>query len=200
MHKCMSAAIIAVIACLTFLSAPAAAEEEEIVKVVAMGMGKDSDAALKNALKNAVSQAVGTMVDTQTMVENDEVIKDKILSHSGGFVESYDMIGSPSVDDGLVSVKIEASVKKMNLKRKMEAENIIEVKKIDGQVFTKQIQVEDADKMFYEMLKDFPRNCLDVKINGEPYYDDKKNEFVVEVKTTLDAEAVTALSKNIGLP
>lgn len=173
-------------------------EEEEIIKVMAVGMGKDSDAALKSALRNAVSQAVGTLVDSETMVENDEIIKDKILSHSGGFVEEYNIIGTPESMDGLVSIKIDASVKKMNLKRNMEAANILEVKKIDGQLFTKQIQVEEADAMFYEMLKDFPMSGLTVKLNGTPYYDDKNKRFVVEVKTSLDVEYIKALQKKMA--
>lgn len=187
---------------LAILPAVCAAEleedAEETIRVMAVGMGKDSDAALKNALRNAVSQAVGTLVDTQTIVENDAVIKDQILSHSGGFVEDYTMIGSPEADDGLVSIKIEAVVKKMNLKRKMEAADILHVEKIDGKLYTRQIQVDEANAMFYEMLKDFPRNCLDVKMVGKPYYDDKNKKFVVEIRTTLDTEMVEDLTKRMA--
>ena len=196
----MYAVLMAMCALLATIHAaePEAADAEETIKVMAVGMGKDSDAALKNALKNAVSQAVGTLVDTQTIVENDAVIKDQILSHSGGFVEDYAMIGSPEADDGLVSVKIEAVVKKMNLKRKMEAANIIHVEKIDGKLYTRQIQVEEANAMFYEMLKDFPRGYIEHKMIGKPYYDDKKKRFVVEVKSTLDTEKVKDLTKRMA--
>lgn len=182
----------------TCFAAESEADEEETIKVMAVGMGKDSDAALKNALKNAVSQAVGTLVDTQTIIENDAVIKDQILSHSGGFVEDYTMIGSPEAEDGLVSVKIDAVVKKMNLKRKMEAANIIHVEKIDGKLYTRQIQVDEANAMFYEMVKDFPRNCLEHKMVGKPYYDDKNKRLVVEIKTTLDTEMLKDLTKRMA--
>ena len=172
-------------------------KEAESIKVISAGMGVDSDAALKNALKNAVSQAVGSIIDSETMVKNDEVIEDKILSHSGGFVEKYDVIGEPKAKDGLVTVRIEAEVKRMNLKREMEANNIIVVKKIDGQVFTKQIQLEESAAMFKSLLKDFPEAYIDVALNGEPYYDDKKDQFVVEVTTTLDTDKVNALTKDL---
>ncbi len=182
----------------TFAAESADADAEETIRVTAVGMGRDSDAALKSALRNAVSQAVGTLIDTQTVVENDAVIKDQILSHSGGFVEDYTMIGSPEEDEGLVSVKIDAVVKKMNLKRKMEAANIIHVEKIDGKLYTRQIQVDEANAMFHEMLKDFPRNCLKHQMVGKPYYDDKNKRFVIEVETTLDVETVNAFSKKMA--
>lgn len=167
------------------------------MRVIAIGMGVDSDGALKSALRNAVSQAVGTMIDSATMVANDEIIDDKILSHSGGFVEKYELIGEPKAQDGLVSVKIEAEVRKMNLRKEMEVNDIFLVKKIDGKVFTKQIQLDDAAAMFKSKLEGFPLNCLDIKLNGEPYYDDKNGKFVVEISYTLDTAKVNAVIKDL---
>ena len=190
--------VFAMVAGLLFPVSFAGEEKEaETITVMAVGMGVDSDAALKNALKNAVTQAVGSIIDSETMVKNDEVIEDKILSHSGGFVETYEIIGEPRAKDGLVSIKIEAQVKRMNLRKEMEANNIFVVKKIDGQVFTKQIQVAESAAMFKNLLKDFPEAYVDLKLNVEPYYDDKKDQFVVEVTTTLDVDKVNALTKDL---
>lgn len=183
--------------CLPFASARAG-EEAETITVMAIGMGADSDGALKNALRNAVTQAVGSIIDSETMVQNDEVIQDKILSHSGGFVEEYDIVGQPRAENGLVSMTINAKVKRMNLKKEMESNNIFQIVKIDGKVFTKQIQLDDAAAMFKSLLDGFPEKYLDIKINGKPYFDDKDKKFVVEVTTTLDTEGLNELIKNLA--
>ena len=190
-------AVCMVVFCLAVASIAFAGEEDaETIKVMAVGMGVDSDAALKSALRNAVVQAVGSIVDSETMVHNDEVIDDKILSHSGGFVEEYDMIGEPKAQDGLVSVRIEAVVKRMNLKREMEANDIFLVKKVDGKVFTKQIQMDEAATMLTNMMKGFPENYIDVKMKGEPYLN-KNGKFALDVTTTLDVDKVKALTKDL---
>jgi hypothetical protein len=67
-------------------------ESQEFRKVVATGAGLDVDGALKNAFKVAVEEAVGTLVDTETMVRQDETIEEKILSASNGFIKHYDLI------------------------------------------------------------------------------------------------------------
>ena len=195
MKKIILLALLA--ACLLFPRARSGEEEKEAITVVATGMGVDSDAALKNALKNAVSQAVGSIIDSETMIKNDEIIEDKILSHSGGFVEKYDIVGEPKAKDGLVTVKIEAEVKRMNLKKEMEVNNIIAVKKIDGQVFTRQIQLDEAAAMFRKKLENFPEAYIDVKLNGDPYFDEKQNKFAIQVTTTLNPDKVTALTKDL---
>jgi hypothetical protein len=183
--------------CLSAVSMAHAGEEEEIITVMTVGMGADSDGALKNALRNAVTQAVGSIIDSETMVQNDEVIQDKILSHSGGFVEEYDIVGQPRAENGLVSVTINAKVKRMNLKKEMESNNIFQIKKIDGKVFTKQIQLEDSAAMFKNLLDGFPEQYVDIKIEGEPYLDDKNEKFIVKIRETLDVEKTNQLIKDL---
>ncbi|MGO8747203.1 MAG: hypothetical protein ACLQNE_14550 [Thermoguttaceae bacterium] len=47
--------------------------------VEAEGSGKDRDEALKNTFRDAVRKVVGAYVEEETVVKNDELIKDKVL-------------------------------------------------------------------------------------------------------------------------
>jgi len=58
--------------------------QEQLVDVVATGYGTTVREATSAALRSAVEQVVGTMIDATTIVENDKIIEDEILSHSAG--------------------------------------------------------------------------------------------------------------------
>ena len=67
------------------------------------------DAALEDAQKRAVEQAIGILIDSQTQVENYQLISDKILSQTKGYIKRYN-VTSETVDSGLLRVRINAEV------------------------------------------------------------------------------------------
>jgi hypothetical protein len=75
------------------------------------GNAKDiaRDAAIEDAQKRAVEQAIGILIDSQTQVENYQLISDKILSQTKGYIKRYSVAGE-SVDSGLLRVNINAEV------------------------------------------------------------------------------------------
>jgi len=114
---------------------PAAAKPEqtaqsEIVEVVAQGMGIDANAALLNAYSNAVQQALGLYVDAETLVQNDQIVQDKILTYSKGFIQEATTV-KQSQANGLFQVNIRAKVKRQQLLEQAKANNIT-VKAVEG--------------------------------------------------------------------
>lgn len=153
--------------CLAAFAACGQAEpiQNEVVDVVATGSGLSPDEAEKDALRNAVETVVGQYVGTSTTVENDELIEDKILTYSAGFVETYDRIGEPRRrDDGLVSIKIKATVKKSQLIRKLESASIgkasVSGKDLFASTLTRLDEMTNAQKILADALKDFPAPSL----------------------------------------
>ena len=67
------------------------------------------DAAIEDAQKRAVEQAIGILIDSQTQVENYQLISDKILSQTKGYIKRY-TIAKESTDSGLLRVSINAEV------------------------------------------------------------------------------------------
>lgn len=67
------------------------------------------DAAIEDAQKRAVEQAIGILIDSQTQVENYQLISDKILSQTKGYIKRY-TVSSETVDSGLLRILINAEV------------------------------------------------------------------------------------------
>lgn len=188
--------IIAAMLCSLSLFPAAAGEDAEAIPVTATGIGADSDAATKNALKNAVELALGSLIDSKTMIENDEVIDDKILSHSGGFVQKYNITDGPTTVDGMVSVTINAQVKRTQLVAQLETEKIVS-KKVDGlslggESFTKSETKSSGVEMAREIFKNYPDNYINFELTEGPGIDDSGKKVMVKVKVSVDREKYMA--------
>lgn len=86
------------------------------------------DRAIADAQRRAVEQAVGVMIKNETLVENYQVISDKILSQSKGYIQSYEVISEEREGD-TYKVTIEARVSTGQLKDDLEAIHLIIARK-----------------------------------------------------------------------
>lgn len=73
------------------------------------GIGMTENAATNDALRCAVEQAVGVLIDSETIVDKNVVLKDQIYANSKGFVNQYKVISSQQNVDGW-AVTINADV------------------------------------------------------------------------------------------
>ena len=74
------------------------------------------DRAVESALRNAVEQVVGTMVDSETLVKNNELLSDKIFTQTHGYISTYKILSEKAdPDTNLYTVNLEAVVKQGNL-------------------------------------------------------------------------------------
>ena len=97
---------------------------EEIVKVVATGLGSDTEEARKVALRNAIEQVLGVKIESETYVKNYVTIRDNIYGKSEGFIKSYKVIWTER-DAGVTTVTIEALILKTTLMERIEQFGII---------------------------------------------------------------------------
>ncbi|OGQ83293.1 MAG: hypothetical protein A2289_08265 [Deltaproteobacteria bacterium RIFOXYA12_FULL_58_15] len=96
-------------------ASPAAAGDT--LKVEAVGQaaiyGTDiaaaRDKAIDDALRKAVEQAAGTVVSSETITENFELVSDKIYSKSKGYVRNYKVVSEKKAD-GIYEVKVNADI------------------------------------------------------------------------------------------
>ncbi|MDO9309512.1 MAG: hypothetical protein Q7V04_10645, partial [Deltaproteobacteria bacterium] len=143
-------------------------EPDKIEKVVVSGMGIDADKARQNALRNAIEQVVGTFVSSETLVKDSALIKDEILSHSGGYVKESRII-STERSDGLISVKLEALVISTRLKQKIQLLNIA-LKNVDGEsLFGEALSRIDENNskadILNKLFSKYPRSAYQVIID-----------------------------------
>jgi len=85
--------------------------------------------ALVNAQRNAVEQGVGLVLDSKTVAENFQIIKDQILTSSQGFVTKYLVVSeAATADRQSYQVKIKAEVAQNLLEDRLSALRILNKK------------------------------------------------------------------------
>lgn len=107
MKKSFLLLLLAAILLLSFSSMAMAAGSLQTVTV--KGYGTSQDEALNDALRNAVEQAVGTLVDSQTLSQNSEIVNDEIYTKSQGFVQDYDILNQEQ-NNGQTVLTVKATI------------------------------------------------------------------------------------------
>jgi len=78
--------------------------------VEATGEGVTRAHALKAALQNAIDKSLGTQIEQTTLVENFQVIRQHLVSHSKGYVKRYTILNETKTDSGSIRLTLEAEV------------------------------------------------------------------------------------------
>lgn len=168
------------------------------------GLGPSEEKATMEALRSAIQQVVGVFIDAETIVANEDVIKDQILDYSAGYIEDYERI-STTPKDGLIEVRLRAKVKRERLEARIKDVIVVE-KKIDGQklfdIAAASAEKEtDAAKLLLDVGREFPEKAVDFKL-GKPEVrrtlPDGKIEFSLKVEYTLRPEFVSRLQKALS--
>lgn len=66
--------------------------------------------ALDEAKRAAIEKAMGTMIESRTIVENFEVVKDQIFSRSSGYLKNIEVLNEKKTNFGTYEVEIQAEV------------------------------------------------------------------------------------------
>ncbi len=144
---------------------------ERIEKVIATGIGIDADKARQNAIRNAVEQVIGSYVSSDTIVQNNAILKDDVLNYSGGYVKESKLLSQEKSDDGLFSVKLEAYVISTKLKRKLESLNVatkkVEGESLFGEAFSKVEEKKSSGELLGKILAKYPQAAYVYEV-GKP--------------------------------
>jgi hypothetical protein len=179
-------------------------EGKETQTVVAEGVGTTKEEALKDAFRAAVRQVVGEVVDGETLVKNDDLVKDQVLTYSDGFIPKHEEV-SVRREGGLFRMTIRAQVERRGVIMKLKAANVA-IKVVDGQSMfgniASQLGAEqDATALVRKALEGFPGNCIDVNVVGEPQLLDKDQEkakIEVRIAFRVNSEAYLAFAGRLS--
>ncbi|MDH4410901.1 MAG: nuclear transport factor 2 family protein [Verrucomicrobiales bacterium] len=193
-------------------------EAAESVTVEVTGIGKEPESALRNALYQAVEQAVGAYVDNETVIKNEEVIHEKLLSVAQGFVEKYEVIQPPRErrdGSGVWETRVSASVKRSEVGAALRAAGVMQVAADGTAAWAEQItrlkSREDAMELLEKLIPEIPRNLFVFSIvggNGELRTVEDRNTgdrltaVTLRLQSNLDwwhAEALPALEAALNV-
>jgi hypothetical protein len=166
-------AIVSNIVFLLPLSGQELAKDNGSQIVVAEGVGASPDEALKDAFRNAVRQVVGAVIDAETQVRNDELINDKVLTYSDGFIKKFDEIdGSKKQSGGLHRIRIKAEVERKSLLAKLRSSTVVSTPVNGAGMFAEVAAKLEAEKEVNQILRKlfdgFPESCINARVLGEP--------------------------------
>lgn len=85
------------------------------------------DAAVEDAKRKAVEQAVGSMVSSDTVVENYQIIQDNVYTKTQGYIRNYSVL-SESHTPELYNVTIRATVAVGSIKNDLDAIGLLHAK------------------------------------------------------------------------
>ena len=106
------------------------AAQDKTVTVEGQGVVISDDAAMardkavEDALRKAVEQVVGTQVSSESVVENYQLLEDRIYTNAKGFISNYKILSS-SREGNVVTVKVEATVGAGKLSSQLEAIGVL---------------------------------------------------------------------------
>lgn len=134
---------------------------EKILPVVATGIGLTKENALKKAFRDAVEKTVGIYIDSTTLVEKAQLIEDKILKYSGGYVKKYTILAENSLDDGTYLTRIQALVMANNVELDLTKNEVfkVESKNLLAQATTMRERNLQAYEIAKDLFEDYPNNA-----------------------------------------
>ena len=99
--------------------------------------------AKKAALRNAVEQVAGTLVTSDTLVKNSELVQDRILTNAQGYVKSF---SAPKYakDGGVITASLTAQVSTAPLDRDLQAIQTL-VRSMEGRKLVILLQEQSID-------------------------------------------------------
>ncbi|MBN2373311.1 hypothetical protein JXL19_05965 [bacterium] len=110
-------------------SEPKAIRECGMAQVIDGNTGRAKAQALQDAQRNAVEKGIGTLIDSQTIVNNAQLIKDSIYSQASGYVTDYRIISEGLSPDGdTYETCIEGKVEIADIKDDLRAIGILKQK------------------------------------------------------------------------
>ena len=87
--------------------------------VVGTDVASARDKAVDDALRKAVESSVGTMITSETVTQNFQLLSDKVFAKARGYVRNY-KITSEKQDQGVYIVGVDAEVSSGNLKNDVD--------------------------------------------------------------------------------
>jgi hypothetical protein len=169
--------------------------------VVADGVGSTREEALRDAFRSAVRQAVGAVVESETVLEGERVISDRVLGYSGGVVRTYKELDARQ-EGGLWRVRVTAVVERRGhaprLRQPPVTAGAVRGQDIAAEALTRGEARSKATRLLHEVVADLP-NVLAARARQPRAadYDEGKGELRLEVTVAADPGRYEAFTKRL---
>lgn len=136
----------------------AAVSDPHLTEVEVTGVGLSPDKAEQHAYTRAVEQAVGVLVDSETLIENDEIVREKVLTYSKGIIENHEVVRQWA-EEGFYYLHIRAWVKVGEIVQRLEEGNVAVIPVSGRRERLKILHGLKAEESIAEMIRSVMRDC-----------------------------------------
>lgn len=147
---------------------------QKTIEIKSSGYGASEMEAIKNAQRNAIEQTLGAYISSTTLIQNDELVSDRISSIGDGEILEYDLLESTKLSESEFFVVIDVKVSKSQAASfyNRNSESAIE---FQGDLFLNNIEIIDLNKLseinsiknLLEVSEKYVENLINYEINQE---------------------------------
>ena len=153
-------------------SAPAV-EASQIVEVAVVGQGTTPEAALDDAIRSALRQVARTLVRSDSVVDGDRIALDRILTHSGGFIERVEKSGNARLKDGQYEQAATIHVRRGKIATVMaqpaSPAGEFDAVTLHARIQTLREQNASASEFMQVLFEDWPASVLRYEVSEAPH-------------------------------
>ena len=142
------------------------------------------DQAKESGFKLAIQEALGTFVTTEKVIKFDEVTRNEIVTYSGGYIQDFKII-KENRDKLSTTLVMDVWVSESKIANRLlntsANKGELDGRKIETQLSTIVKDKEDAFKLLYIILQDFPSKAFELDIKKTNFQTLRKGTSIVEV-------------------
>lgn len=166
-----------------------------VIEVV--GEGRTPDEARNNGFRIAVEQAIGSVVSTDTRGQNGRLVRDEIISYSGGYVDRYKILKTEPSDYGQ-RITMEVNIRRSSLPNRLlgrsETAGFVDGATASAQLSTLNYERGQADRLVDSVLADFPRRAFVITLkNTEITYNNRQGYLEIPFVLSMDPNYMSSL-------
>jgi len=153
-----------------------------------VGQGPTAEAARQDGFKKAIEYSMGVAIQSEKIIQNNDLGKNYILTHSSGYVDQF-KINKITENPGRVELEMEVYVKPTYLDDyviKSSDKNFrIEGQHLKESLNTFQVERASGDDLLMSVLKDYPSKSFDFEVEPVVFKVDGDRVLYAEFKYKL---------------
>jgi hypothetical protein len=145
---------------------------DETIQIEVSGSGATPESAREDAIRKAVMQAVGSFIRSDVAVEDEALVRDRVISHTQGLIEQYEPLAPASKKDGLFEERARVTVRRTKLAGILtdlaKADGTIDGVTLAARLDELRRQRASAAELVELVFENWPANVLSVSIGALP--------------------------------
>lgn len=145
---------------------------DEIVVIEVVGEGATAAEAFDDAVRSALRQVAGSFIRSDTKVEGDRIIEDRVVAHTQGFIERATKVGPATSSAGRMTQRVRVAVRRSKVEQVVR-EGLGAQAPVDGGTLHARIQSlrernASAEQLVSALFENWPACVLACDVVSEP--------------------------------